>query len=73
MGAVPVHVPGAAVSVWPSWAVPEMVGRDVFTGAVPDVPDTAAVGSEPSVVDPAVLLAVTKTRMACPTSAVPGT
>jgi len=73
MGAVPVHVPGAAVSVWPSWTVPEMVGADVFTGAVPDVPDTAAVRSEPRVVDPTVLLAVTNTRRACPTSAGPGT
>jgi hypothetical protein len=33
IGSVPVHVPGCAVSVWPSWAVPLIVGFAVFCGA----------------------------------------
>src|SRR5438105_14396591 len=33
IGVEPVHVPGSAFSVWPSWAVPEIVGGDVLFGA----------------------------------------
>src|SRR4051812_17161433 len=32
IGAVPVHVPLAAVSVCPTWAVPTIVGDDWFVG-----------------------------------------
>jgi hypothetical protein len=34
MGCVPDQVPGSAVSVSPCWVVPEIVGGDVFCGAV---------------------------------------
>src|SRR3712207_8851273 len=32
-GAVPLQLPLVAVRVWPSWVVPEMLGRPVFDGA----------------------------------------
>jgi hypothetical protein len=32
IGPVPVHAPGSAVRVWPSWAVPEIVGGLAFCG-----------------------------------------
>ena len=32
---MPVQVPGLAVSVCPSWAVPEIEGAAVLAGAVP--------------------------------------
>ena len=62
MGAVPLQVPGLAVRVWPTWAVPEMVGGEVFAGAA-DADCTTALGAEvaaPSGATP--LVAVTTTR-----------
>ena len=34
IGCVPLHVPGLAVSVWPCWAVPAIVGGEVVAGGV---------------------------------------
>src|SRR5690348_14212843 len=34
MGCEPLQLPGSACSRWPFWAVPEMVGGDVFDGGV---------------------------------------
>ena len=38
IGCVPVQVPALAVSVWPSCAVPEIVGSTVLTGGEAVVP-----------------------------------
>ena len=38
---VPVQVPLAAVSVWPSWAVPEIVGSTVLTGGAATIDRSA--------------------------------
>jgi hypothetical protein len=73
MGAVPVHVPGEAVSVWPTAAVPLTVGGELDAGAVTAGGAgagavTTPVGSELDVADPVVLLAVTATRTVSPTA-----
>src|ERR671932_2048111 len=68
MGAVPLQLPGSAVSVWPSCALPEMVGGDVFAGAVAAAV-TTAVCAELALLEPTELVAVTVTRSVEPTSA----
>jgi len=69
-GGDPVHVPGDAVSVEPSCAVPLIVGGDVFAGA-PGTGATSAVCAEDAVDEPTPFDAVTTTRIVAPTSAVP--
>src|ERR671933_411152 len=68
MGAVPLQVPGSAVSVCPSCGLPEMVGGDVFAGAVAAAV-TTTVWAEPALLEPTELVAVTVTRSVEPTSA----
>src|SRR5579859_4487652 len=55
IGVEPVHVPGSAFSVWPSCAVPEIVGGEVLFGAAADAapadlvrPTDAAVAARPT-------------------------
>ena len=61
--------PLLTLSVWPSCAVPETTGSEVFTGGVPAA--TTADGADTAWADPAELLAVTWTRIVCPTSPEP--
>jgi hypothetical protein len=68
IGWVPVQLPFEAVSVCPSWTVPPIVGGDVFAGAA-DIGCTTAVVAEKALVLPATLLAVTRTLIVVPTSA----
>ncbi len=63
---VPVQVPVAAVSTWPSRAVPEIDGSTVFTGGAGA---TTAEAAEVADVEPAPFVAVTTTRSVPPTSA----
>ena len=65
-GVVPLHVPFAAVSVAPSWAVPEIDGAVVLTGALRA--DTTALGSDSAFAVPLPFVAVTRTRSVEPTS-----
>ena len=67
IGCVPVQVPGLAVRIWPSCAVPLIVGGAVFAGGVAG-PCTTAVTAEFAVPLPLLLLAVTTTRTLEPTS-----
>ncbi len=62
-----VHVPGAAVKVFPLCGVPEIDGGVVFVGAAAWM---VVVGAAVWVVLPAVLVAVTLTVMVLPTSGV---
>ncbi len=64
---MPVQVPGFAVSVWPAWGVPEIVGGDVFFGA--NAATTIAVAFDTATPLPSALVAVTRTRIVKPTSA----
>src|SRR5438034_11739165 len=66
IGCAPDHVPGSAVSVCPSWRVPEMVGAAVLTGASAEV--TTAVCAESTLLDPTLCDAVTVTRIVEPRS-----
>ena len=63
---------GAAVSVWPSCAVPEIVGGVWLTGGWLE-PTTGAVASETAVEEPATFEPVTWTRSVDPTSALVAT
>ncbi len=71
IGVDPLQLPGDAVSVWLSCAVPEIVGGLVLPGGVPlasitpVVPEAA--GSDSSVPE----VAITTTRTRLPTSAEP--
>jgi hypothetical protein len=65
IGVEPLHVPLSAVKVWPSWAVPEIVGAPVFAGAFPK---TGAVVVEVAVEFPALLVPLTLTWNFEPTS-----
>jgi hypothetical protein len=67
MGCVPVQVPGLAVRVCPSCAVPLIVGGAVLVGGVGGG-CTTAVGAEFAVPLPPVFFAVTTTRIVAPTS-----
>src|ERR687884_2385544 len=62
---VPVHVPTDALSVWPSTAVPEITGGDVFAGGAGVATTVAA---ELELAEPAAFVAVTATRNVEPTS-----
>ena len=57
-----VHAPAFAVSVWPTLAVPEIVGREVFAGSGP-LGATTAVGADVALSDPKAFLAFTCTRI----------
>jgi hypothetical protein len=56
---VPVQVPVVVVSVLPSWAVPEIVGKAVLTGVL----DTSTVWALLAVALPPALVAVTAIRI----------
>jgi hypothetical protein len=60
-----VHVPGVAVKVAPTFALPETVGLEVLVGT----PTTVAVGDELCEAEPAALLADTVTASWAPRSA----
>ena len=62
---MPDHVPGSAVSVWPSSGVPEIDGGVTLVGARAS---TSVVAEEVALSLPAPLVAVTMTRTAPPTS-----
>ena len=66
MGVEPVHVPLAAVRVWPSRVVPLMDGATVLPGLLPA---TVVVAAEAWVALPVVLVAVTDARIVLPMSA----
>src|SRR5690348_2213629 len=63
-----VHVPGSAVSCWPTAVSPVMVGRVWFRGA-PLVGPTTAVCADRAFAAPSAFTAVTRTRSVCPRSA----
>ena len=65
-GPVPAQVPLLAVSVWPSWGVPVIVGGVELAGGSAA---TLVVGELVAVAFPAELVPVTLTRMVEPTSA----
>jgi len=64
---VPVHVPFVAVIVFPSCAIPEIVGGAVFDGGIAAGP-TVAVDAEFAAAVPASFDAVTMTTRVDPTS-----
>src|ERR1700693_1266611 len=67
---LPLQEPGAAVSCWPTFGVPEIVGGAVFLGAELEVAGaTAAVWADCAGVDPSALVVVTRTRIVLPASA----
>ncbi len=68
-----VQVPVEALSVLPSVALPPIVGGAVFTGGGGGGggPLTVPVRADVADAEPALLLAVTETRMVEPTSAAP--
>ena len=68
IGCVPDHVPGSADSTCPACAVPLIVGSAVLLGAT-GAGATTAVGSELALLEPALFVAVTTTRIVKPTSA----
>src|SRR5690349_15478454 len=68
IGAVPVHTPGSADNVCPACAVPLIAGNDVLLGAT-GAGATTSVGSELALLEPALFVAVTTTRIVEPTSA----
>jgi hypothetical protein len=59
-----------AVSVWPTCAVPEIVGTELFVGIISI---TASVGLVAGVLEPEPFVAVTETVTVFPTSAATGT
>jgi hypothetical protein len=63
---LPVHVPGFAVSVWPTTVDSTIVGGCVFGG--PACPLTTSVAFEATVAAPSAFDAVTRTRRREPTS-----
>ena len=65
---MPVQLPFSAVSCWPAFAVPLIVGLAVFLGGFPAAA-TTAVGAERAVADPSAFFAVTSTRIVWPASA----
>src|SRR4051794_16940290 len=69
IGSVPVHVPGSAVSVSPSRAVPATDGAAVGFGATGS---TTPLMLDVAVAEPASFVAVTTTRNCDPTSAETG-
>ena len=66
-----VQVPVVAVNVWPTWAVPEIVGTELFVGMMSMTALVAAlVAGE---LDPPEFAATTETVNVFPTSADTGT
>src|SRR5579862_8259252 len=73
IGSVPLQAPLSAVSVWPSWVVPEIVGGDVFVtltvvAAAGVAAVATAVATEVTEIVPSALVAVTTTRRVLPMS-----
>src|SRR5689334_14747848 len=68
IGAVPLQVPGDAVSTCPSVGVPETVGGLVFEGGTAGA-EMTAVAEDGADAFPATFVAVTTTRIVDPTSA----
>ena len=66
-----VQVPWASVRVWPSWAVPEIVGSAVFTGA--GIRTAAVEDDTAGVPGPVSLVAVSCTSIVSSTSFAVGT
>ena len=66
-----VQTPVAAVNVWPTWAVPEIVGAELFVGMM-SMTETVAelVAAE---LDPPEFVATMATVNVLPTSAATGT
>jgi hypothetical protein len=78
IGVVPAQAPVVAVSVWPSWAVPDTVGYEVTAGGmgrttrrVPRA-NTTRVRWEAARPEPAAFLALTVTRSVMPMSRLDG-
>ena len=67
---IPVQVPGAEVSIVARTAAPATVGAAVLAGAALGI---VAVGALATAATPSPLVAVTSTRTALPSSAVPTT
>ncbi len=67
IGAVPVQVPGWAVSVLPSAAVPVMLGAVALTGGAAVIAAVGVVGTSPAM--PTLLDALTSARIVAPMSA----
>jgi len=67
IGWVPDHVPGSAVWVAPTIGDPEIVGGWTFRGLAD--PWTTAVGLDTALSEPSAFVAVTRTRIRTPTSA----
>ena len=72
MGAVPLQVPGLAVSVDPCVGVPLIVGGAVLVGG-DALAATSAVAADTALLVPMAFVAVTVTRRVAPTSADPRT
>ena len=65
IGPVPVHVPGSAVSVWPSTGVPVAAGVPAVAGGSTA---TLELGTDVALSAPAAFVPVTSTTIAWPTS-----
>ena len=65
---MPDQLPGSAVNVWPSRAVPAIVGGEVLLGAT-GAAWTTAVAADVAELDPAEFVATTRTRRVEPASA----
>ena len=66
-----VQTPVVAVNVWPTWAVPEIVGTELFVGMMSMTALVAALVA--GVLEPKPFVAVTETVRVFPTSADTGT
>ena len=66
-----VQVPVVAVNVWPTWAVPEIVGAELFVGIISMTALVATLVA--GVLEPKPFVAVTETVRVFPTSADTGT
>ena len=66
-----VQVPVVAVNVWPTWAVPEIVGTELFVGII-SMTETVA-GLVAAKLDPPEFVATMATVNVLPTSAATGT
>ena len=66
-----VQTPVVAVNVWPTWAVPEIVGTELFVGII-SMTETVA-GLIAAELDPPEFVATMATVSVLPTSAATGT
>ena len=66
-----VQTPVVAVNVWPTWAVPEIVGAELFVGMM-SMTELVA-GLIAAELDPPEFVATTETVSVLPTSAATGT